>query len=69
MSEREALEYAITHADGWVVENLRTEYNSVFPSSLITCRDDMRIGEKLLTAIMGVPVRIKKTEGGYICEL
>ena len=65
---REKLKYAIEHADGWVVRNLRKNRNSVFPSGLIACEADVRVGQKLLTLICGRKVRIRKTEGGYIAE-
>lgn len=68
MGGRDALKYAIEHADGWVVRNLRMQYNSVFPSELIECERDRVLGEKLLTRIMNRPITIKKTEFGYICE-
>ena len=68
MSE-EKLKYALEHADGWVVRNLRSKHNSVFPSALITCEADIRAGQKMLSIICGTPVTIRKTEGGYICEL
>ena len=60
--------YCLNRANGWVVRTLKREDNSVFPKELITGEDDKRIGEKLLSAIVGTTVEIRKTEGGYICE-
>ena len=68
MSEKECLYECIKHANGWVVRTLRMENNSVLPSELITGDDDKRIGEKLLSAIVGTSVEIRKTDGGFICE-
>ena len=65
----QAIEFAIRHADGWVVRNLRDKHNSVYPANLITCEADVRIGQKLLTCIVGTPVKIRETEFGYICEI
>jgi len=64
----ELFRHCLKTADGWVVRTLKREYNSVIPSCLITGSDDVRIGEKLLSVIVGFPVQIRKTEGGYICE-
>ena len=65
---RYVLEYCVDNANGWVVENLRLEGNSVFPSGLITEEEDIRIGEKLMSAIMHCRIRIRKTQWGYVCE-
>ena len=69
MHSETALRYAIEHANGWVIRNLKETYCSMLPDSLITCQDDIRIGEKLLSCIMGHPVIIRSTSIGYICEL
>ena len=67
-SERYILNEAVARANGWVVKNIREYRNSVLPMSLIQCPDDVRIGELLLTCIIKHPVRIRKTDGGWICE-
>ena len=67
-TNRELLKYCLKNADGWVIENLRNKFNSVLPSDLIICPEDIRIGEKMLSIILKSEVRIRQTEGGYICE-
>ena len=66
---KETLAYAIANADGWVVQNLRRKHNSVFPSNLIAEESDIILWEKVLTCIIGEPVSIRKTDGGFICEV
>lgn len=68
MQNSEALREAIARADGWVVQNLRNYNNSAIPDYLIETDDDVRIGELLLTCIIGKRVRIRRTSGGWICE-
>lgn len=68
-TSEERIRYAIEHADGWVIRNLKKHYNSVFPSSLLTCEDDVRIGEKLLSCIMSKKVNLRKTDDGWIAEI
>ena len=63
-----AFKKACEQADGWVVLNLKRQYNSVLPSELIAEAHDIELGEKLLTVIAGFPVRIRRTDFGYICE-
>lgn len=63
------LKQHLEKADGWVIRNLRREGNSVFPSTLIEIEADKRVGEKMLTCIIGRPVKIRQTEWGYICEM
>jgi len=51
-----------------VVRNLRNKHNSVFPSDLVTCTEDIEIWQRILSLIVKREVTIRKTEGGYICE-
>lgn len=64
----EALKYAIRHADGWVIQRLQHDRNSVFPSELIACEADVRVGEKLLSCILKEEVTIHQTQWGWIAE-
>jgi len=65
---KRVLRECIERANGWVVRRLMTDYNSVYPSELITDEYDRAIGEKLLTTICKSPVSISRTDGGWICE-
>ena len=67
MSEAELVDM-LQRSNGWVVRNLKRYGNSVLPKELIAGPDDVRIGEKLLSVIIGDSVKIRKTDGGWICE-
>ena len=63
------LEYCIKHANGWIVRNLAEYGNTVLPKELIQSAEDVRICEKLLSAIMQGAVTIRETDTcGYICQ-
>lgn len=47
---------------------LRRETETVYPSELIECDEDRQLGETLLSAILGTPVRIIRTENGWLCR-
>ena len=64
----EALLFALKNADGWVVRMLNKYGNSVYPSSLVKAKNDIPLGEKVLSIITKRKVAIEKTTGGYICK-
>ena len=69
MSTIDKLAWCLENADGWVVRNLRREYNSVFPSELIHCEEDLLRWELVLSIIMKEHVTIRQSGDGYICEM
>ena len=58
----------IAKADGWIVQNLRNETETVYPTELVADEHDRQLGEKLLSVILKTSVQIRRTEFGYVCE-
>lgn len=68
MTDYEIFAECVRHANGWVVQTLAREYETVYPAELVSDEHDRQLGETLLSVIIGSPIYIRKTSGGYICE-
>ena len=68
MTDFELFAECVRRANGWVVQTLAREYEAVYPAELVSDEHDRQLGETLLSVIIGSPVYIRQTSGGYICE-